>query len=131
MYHLKANAAFREFRVNSTCRDYEKFDPRKLARSLVQDLSKTGIWSKITLKQFDYNGKSLYDSVPRCVRMNISEVKFLDMDFSPLDFEFYNEDNIDLLYKEYCEAFLCTDQHHKKTNRILKKLKKDKPELFI
>ncbi len=131
MYHLKAKVAFRAFHINSSCRDYEKFDPRKLARSLVQDLSKTGTWSKNTLKQFDYNGKSLYDSVPRCVRMNVSEVKFLDMDFSPLDFEFYNEDNIDLLYKEYCEAFLCTDQHHKKTNRILKQLKKDKPELFI
>ncbi|UOK16989.1 hypothetical protein [Vibrio phage phiKT1024] len=131
MYHLKAKVAFRAFRINSSCRDYEKFDPRKLARTLVQDLSlsKSNHWYK--LKQFDYSGKSLYDSVPRSARMNMSEFTFLDMTFGPLDFEYYDEDNIDLLYKEYCEAFLCTDQHHKKTLRILKKMKKDKPELFI
>lgn len=131
MYHLKANAAFRDFHINSTCRDYEKFDPRKLARSLVQELSYSSTYHWYRLKQYDYNGKSLYDSVPRCVRMGFSEVRFLEFSFQPDDFEFYNDDNIDLLYKEYCEAFLCTDQHHKKTNRILKKLKKDKPELFI
>lgn len=125
---LKPQNAFREFTLDTSDPRFDYFDVRKFFKCLSQDYLTEGY--NYGLRRFDFLNKSYYDRIPRMARYHLSENAFTRLRFEHYDFYEYKKD-IDEITLDYCREMLSLYPTHKKTTQILKKYRKDNPELFV
>ena len=125
--YLKPKSAFGTFLLKG---EYlERFDIRCFAKNLQQGAYVSN-YNGYYIKSRDYYNKHYYDKLPRAVRFNISESKFVGIKFS-FDCWYDYDTDLNEIYKDYCEEFFRSAFISKKVQNFYNKLKKDYPELFI
>ena len=127
--YLKAQTVFDFMHPNAYEIGFRLLDVRKIYKCFKEG-DYISSRNSMRLLESDYDCKNYYMKIPRTLRLNVSEGRFLEKNFSYESFYDYKTPEEDILFDYYTE-FLKLFPTHKKTKSLFKEFKTKYPELFI